>query len=332
MSVELTGTRGGVDFDRPLIRALLRPELPVLAFTGVLILALAPTAQGFLTTANLQQILSSVAVLAIVALGLNQVILAGEIDISVGSGLAICAWAAGSVGLAYGSPALTLLTAVGLGTAIGLVNGVLIVKGRIPSIIVTLAMLNVLRGLELVFNSVGVAGVPENSRIFGNGTVLGLDAQVVVLVAAFAIVELLMRHTSWGRDVAAVGGNRRAARQAGLSVDGIRFLTFGLTGLCVGIAAMVHIGEVAAVQSNTGTGFELQVIAAVVIGGTSIMGGRGSTLGPVVGAILIGTMLNGMSLLGIAERWQSVFTGGVILLAIASDVVRGRLLRRLVDS
>ncbi len=324
--------RGGVDFGRPLTRALLRPELPAIVFVGVLIAVFAAIAHGFFTAANLEQILEQVAILGIIALGVNQVILAGEIDVSVGSGLAFCGWAAGSVAVHHGGLALPLLTALGLGAAIGLVNGLLVVKARIPSIIVTLAMLYALRGAGNVFNSIGIAGVPNSSRTLGSGSVLGINVQVVVLLAALAIVALLMSHTRLGREVAAVGGNRHAARHAGLPIDAVRLATFVLTGLCVGLAAMVYIGQVAAVQSNAATGLELQVIAAVVIGGTSIVGGRGSTFSALVGAVVIGTMLDGMNLLGIVERWQNVFIGAVILLAVASEVVRRRLVRRLVIS
>jgi rhamnose transport system permease protein len=332
MSVMVQDAAPQVDFGRPLTRALLRPELPALAFIAVMVTVFAATAHGFFTTANLQQILAQVAIIGIIALGVNQVVLAGEIDVSVGSALAICAWAAGSVAVDHGGLLLPLVTAVGLGAAIGLVNGFLVVKARIPSIIVTLAMLTALRGGELVFNSIGIAGVPSSSRALGNGSVLGVDAAVVVLLVAVVVVGLLMRHTAWGREVPAVGGNRRAARQAGLPIDAIRWATFLLTGLCVGLAAIVYVGQVAAVQSNAATGLELEVLAAVVIGGTSITGGRGSVAAALVGAVLIGTMLNGMNLLGIVERWQNVFTGGVILLAVASDVVRRRMLRRFVVS
>jgi ribose/xylose/arabinose/galactoside ABC-type transport system permease subunit len=150
--------------------------------------------------------------------------------------------------------------------------------------------------------------------------VLGLNVDVIVLLAAFVAVATVMHHTPWGRETAAVGGNRRAALLAGLPTNSIRVATFVLTGLCVGLAALVYIGQVDAVQASTGSDLVLSVVAAVVIGGTSITGGRGSTFAALVGAVLIGTMLNGMSLLGIVERWQDVFTGGVVLLAVGSDV------------
>jgi len=323
---------GGVDFGKSATRLLLRPELPSLVFLLAMVLVFATTAKGFGTADNLQQILAQVSIIGIIALALNQVILAGEIDISVGSSLAICAAAAGAVAERTGGLLLPLLTAVGIGLVIGVVNGALVTRARIPSIIVTLGMLYILRGVEQVYNSVGLSGIPASSRRLGQGNVLGLNVSMVVFLVMFAIAYALARHTRWGRDLPAVGGNRAAARTAGLPVRTVRLLAFVMVGVCTGVAAMVYLGQVAAVQSTAGTGLELQAIAAVVIGGTSISGGRGSTFAPLVGAVLIGTMLNGMNLLGIVERWQDVFTGAVILLAIASDVVRRRILKRMVTA
>ena len=321
---------GGAKFERHLVRVVFRPELPALVFLCILLAVFAVAAHGFFTAANLQQILVGSSILGIIALGLNQVILAGEIDVSVGSGLAVCAWAAGAVAVRHGGPLLSATTALGAGAMIGLINGLLVVKARIPSIIVTLATMYALQGAEEVFNAIGVAGIPGSSRGFGAGSLLGLNMGAVVLLGTFVTVALIMRHTPWGRETPAVGGNRRAARQAGLPIGAICVATFVLTGLCVGLAALVYIGQVAAVQSNTGSDLVLPVIAAVVVGGTSITGGRGSSLAALVGAVLIGAMLDGMSLLGIVERWQDVFTGGVVLLAVGSDVVRQRILGRLV--
>lgn len=323
---------GSTRFERRLTRIVFQPELPALVFLGVLVIVFGVTAQGFLTIANLQQILVQSSILGIIALGLNQVILAGEIDVSMGSGLAICAWAAGEVALMHGGILLPAATALGLGATIGLVNGLLVVRARIPSIIVTLAMLYGLEGAEEVFNTIGLSGIPDSSRGFGAGTIFGLNAGVFVLLATFVIITLIMRNTPWGRETPAVGGNRRAARQAGLPIGAICLATFVLTGLCVGLAALVYIGQVAAVQPNTGSDLVLPLIAAVVVGGTSITGGRGSALSALVGAVLIGAMLNGMSLLGIVERWQDVFTGSIVLLAVGSDVVRQRIFGRLVVS
>jgi ribose/xylose/arabinose/galactoside ABC-type transport system permease subunit len=149
---------------------------------------------------------------------------------------------------------------------------------------------------------------------------------VLVLLVLFVVMEAVSRHSTWGRNVFAVGGNRRAARFAGLPIERTRFLAFVLVGVFVGIASMIYLGRAGSVQTNTGTGLELQVVAAVVIGGTSIAGGRGSTLAALTGAVIIGVILNGLILLGVPGIWQQGVLGALILLAVATDVLRRRLL------
>jgi ribose/xylose/arabinose/galactoside ABC-type transport system permease subunit len=187
-------------------------------------------------------------------------------------------------------------------------------------------MLYALRGvILLVTGGAWITGVPNESRILGMGNVFGLSAPVIVLFGLFVVMEVVGRHSTWGRNVYAVGGNRRAARFAGLPTNQVRFLAFMLVGVFVGIASMIYMGRAGSVQTNTGTGLELQVVAAVVIGGTSISGGRGSSLAALTGAILIGVILNGLVLVGVPGIWQQAVLGALILLAVTTDVVRRRL-------
>jgi ribose/xylose/arabinose/galactoside ABC-type transport system permease subunit len=302
-------------------------EAPALIFLAVLVVFFSVTTGRFLTPDNIESVLGQIAVLGIIALAVNQVVLAGEIDISVGSMLGLCALGAGLVATSAGGVVLPLLAAVAIGVAVGTFNGLLVTLGRVPAIIVTLGMLYALRGVILIWSGgKWVTGVPEESRILGSGSVLGVGAPVLVLFALFALLAFVARQTAWGRDVLAVGGNRRAARLVGLPIDRTRFLTFVLVGLFVGIAAMVYLGRAGTVQSNTGQGLELQVIAAIVVGGTSIAGGRGSSLAAMTGAVLIGVILNGMVLLGVPGIWQDVVLGGLILAAITTDAFHRRLL------
>jgi ribose/xylose/arabinose/galactoside ABC-type transport system permease subunit len=313
-------------FGAVLRRWLLRPEAPALVFLAVLVVAFSITSDKFLSTTNLESILVSVAVLGIVALAVNQVILCGEIDISTGSMLGLCAVAAGAVAVSTGGLILPLLAGVAVGAVAGAVNGLLVTAGRIPSIIVTLGMLYALRGvILLVTGGSWITGVPAETRVLGTGSVLGIELPVFVLLILFVVMELVSRHSTWGRNVFAVGGNRRAARFAGLPIDRTRFLAFVLVGVFVGIASVIYLGRAGSVQTNTGTGLELQVVAAVVIGGTSISGGRGSSLAALTGAVLIGVILNGLILLGVPGIWQQAVLGALILLAVATDVVRRRL-------
>src|ERR687898_925078 len=257
-------------------RWMVRPEAPALVFLAVLVVAFSVSSDKFLSGSNLESIVVSVAVLGTIALAVNQVILCGEIDISTGSMMGLCAVAAGAV------------------------NGLLVTAGRIPSIIVTLGMLYALRGvILLVTGGTWITGIPPETRVLGTGRLLGLGYPVIVLLLLFMVMEVVSRHSTWGRNVFAVGGNRRAARFAGLPIGRVRFLAFVLVGVFVGIASVIYLRRAGSVQTNTGTGLELQVVAAVVIGGTSISGGRGSTLAALTGAVLIGVILNGLILLGV---------------------------------
>jgi ribose/xylose/arabinose/galactoside ABC-type transport system permease subunit len=307
-------------------RFMLRPEAPALVFLAVLALAFSLSSDKFLSGPNLESILVSVAVLGTIALAVNQVILCGEIDISTGSMMGLCAVAAGAVALSTGGLILPLLTGVAVGALCGAINGLLVTLGRIPSIIVTLGMLYALRGvILLVTGGTWITGIPDSTTVVGTGTVLGVGYPVIILFVLFLVMEVVSRHSTWGRNVFAVGGNRRAARFAGLPIDRTRFLAFVLVGVFVGIASIIYMGRAGSVQTNTGTGLELQVVAAVVIGGTSISGGRGSALAALTGAVLIGVILNGLILLGVPGTWQQAVLGALILLAVATDVLRRRL-------
>ncbi|MDQ3793044.1 MAG: ABC transporter permease [Actinomycetota bacterium] len=308
-------------------RWLVRPEAPALVFLAVLLAAFSLSSDKFLSATNLESILISVAVLGTIALAVNQVILCGEIDISTGSMMGLCAVAAGAVATNTGGLILPLLAGVAVGALAGAVNGVLVTLGRIPSIIVTLGMLYALRGvILLVTGGTWITGIPSETRVFGTSSVLGIEFPVLILLALFVVMELVSRHSTWGRNVFAVGGNRRAARFAGLPIGRVRFFAFVLVGVFVGIASLIYLGRAGSVQTNTGTGLELQVVAAVVIGGTSISGGRGSSLAALTGAVLIGVILNGLILLGVPGIWQDAVLGALILLAVATDVLRRRLI------
>ena len=318
--------QGGTSFGDTFRRFMMRPEAPALVFLAVLVVAFTLSSDKFLSGSNLESILVSVAVLGTIALAVNQVILCGEIDISTGSMMGLCAVAAGAVATSTGGLIVPLLVGIAVGGVAGAVNGLLVTAGRIPSIIVTLGMLYALRGvILLVTGGTWITGIPPETRVLGTGSVLGIEYPVFILLALFVVMELVSRHSTWGRNVFAVGGNRRAARFAGLPIDRVRFLTFVLVGVFVGIASVIYLGRAGSVQTNTGTGLELQVVAAVVIGGTSISGGRGSSLAALTGAVLIGVILNGLILIGVPGIWQQAVLGALILLAVATDVLRRRL-------
>src|SRR3712207_2224980 len=217
-------------------RWLVRPEAPALVFLAVLVVAFSISSDKFLSGSNFESIVISVAVLGTIALAVNQVILCGEIDISTGSMMGLCAVAAGAVATSTGGLILPLLAGVAAGALAGAVNGLLVTLGRIPSIIVTLGMLYALRGvILLVTGGTWITGVPEEARVLGTGSVLGIEYPVLVLLALFVVMEAVSRHSTWGRNVFAVGGNRRASRLAGLPIDRVRFFAFVLVGVFVEI-------------------------------------------------------------------------------------------------
>lgn len=327
MSEARAGTLETGRFSSAVRRWLLRPETPAMVFLVGLTLVFSFTADGFMRTGNLESILTQVAVVGVIALAVNQVVLCGEIDISVGSMMGLCAVAAGTVATQTGGLLLPLLAGIATGAAAGTVNGLLVAYGRVPAIIVSLGMLYGLRGLvTLVTGGDFVTGIPAESRQLGIGSVLGIDAPVLVLLGLFGVMALVGGYSSWGRNVYAVGGNRKAARLAGLPINRTRFLAFVIVGVAVGIAATIFMGRVGAVQTSAGAVLELQVIAAVVVGGTSIAGGRGSALAALTGAVLIGVILNGIVLLGVPGVWQNFVLGGLILFAVSVDTLRRRLL------
>jgi ribose/xylose/arabinose/galactoside ABC-type transport system permease subunit len=308
-------------------RFLLTPEAPALVFLLALVIFFSAATGKFFTPSNIEGVFGQIAVLGIVALAVNQVVLAGEIDISVGSMLGLCAVAAGEVAIGSGGIVLPLLAGVAVGAVAGAINGALVAWGRVPAIIVSLGMLYGLRGLILIYTGgTWVTGVPSESRVLGLGSLGGVQAPILVLFGLLLIMSFANRHTTWGRNVFAVGGNRKAARLAGLPINRTRFYTFLLVGVFVGIAATVFLGRAGTVQSNTGSGLELQVVASIVVGGTSIAGGRGSSLAAVAGAVLIGVMLNGMILMKVPSIWQNVVLGSLILLAVTVDSIRRHIL------
>lgn len=308
-------------------RLALRPEAPAAAFLALLVLVLTLALPPFRTLPNASAILDQACVLGVVALALNQVIMTAEIDIAVASELAVCGFVAAIVGEHTGGIAVPLLAAVGTGMAIGAVHGLLVTLGRVPSIIATLGTQFVLRGVLLATMGGTVLIVPEGTAVLGTDSWGGVRPSIVILVAAFVVFAYLARHTTWGRNVYAVGGNRHAAVTAGLPIAATRFSVFVVCGFATGFAAVVLAGQNGQFQATVATGWELQVIAAVVVGGTSISGGSGSPTTALLGVLLIGVMDNAMTLLSVPGIWQDLVLGALILLAISGDAVRSRVLQ-----
>ena len=304
---------------------LARPEMPALVFLLFLMAILVVTTPGFATIANLRSVLEQVVVVSIVALAVNQVILAGEIDVSTGSLLAACSFVYGTIATRLGGTWLPLCGALATGASVGVINGALCTYGRLPSIIATIGTLFILRGIVLLAGGAQVLNLAASSRVFGVGSIFGIPSAIGVLVIVFLGMHALSQHSTFGRNVFAVGGNPRAARTVGLPIRRVRLWTFVLSGSSCGLAAAVLLGQIGQLQATAATGFELKVIAAVVLGGTYISGGRGSNASPVIGAVLLGVIFNALTLNRVPGSYEMLVLGALILAAVSFDGLRQRL-------
>jgi ribose/xylose/arabinose/galactoside ABC-type transport system permease subunit len=221
---------------------------------------------------------------------------------------------------------LPLLAALATGACVGAINGALATLGRVPSIITTLGMQLVLRGVVLLWAANGVLSIPQPARWLGLGSIAGMPVPLVIFAASYLVFAAVTRHTTWGRNVLAVGGNPRAARAIGLPVDAVRFRCFLASGLSCGLASSIFSGQIGEMQATVAKGFELQVIAAVVLGGTRITGGRGSAIAPVIGAALVGVVLNALTLNNVPVTFEQLVLGALILGAIVIDALRSKIM------
>ncbi|MDF2702397.1 MAG: inner-rane translocator [Rubrobacteraceae bacterium] len=281
----------------------------------------------FLTFNNLFNVGTQIAVIAILALGQTFVIVSGGIDLSVGSvlGLAgiVFGWATAVANLPL---PLALALGVGAGASAGLINGLLITLGNLPPFIATLAMLSAARGLALVISGgVPLNPIPGPILSLGSGDLLGfVPLPVILMLVMWAITVGILRSTYAGRAMYAIGGNEEASRLSGINVSRQKLLIYTLSGLFAGIAGILLTARLASAQPQAGFTFELDAIAAVVIGGASLSGGVGSASGTLIGALILGVLRNGLNLLNVSAFWQQVVIGAVIALAVMTDTLRRR--------
>ncbi|WP_248324161.1 MULTISPECIES: ABC transporter permease [unclassified Caballeronia] len=280
---------------------------------------------SFLSAANLENVLRQVSINAIIAVGMTCVILTGGIDLSVGSVMALSGTIAAGLMVSGLNAVAALLTGVAVGLGFGVANGFFVAFARMPPIIVTLATMGIARGLGLIYTGgYPIDGLPDWVSFFGSGKVLGIQAPVLIMLAVYLIAWLLLDRMPFGRYVYAIGGNEQATRLSGVRVARVKLIVYTLSGLTSAFAAIVLTGRLMSGQPNAGVGFELDAIAAVVLGGTSISGGRGSILGTLVGALLLGVLNNGLNMIGVNPYVQNVIKGGIILLAIYISRERSR--------
>nr|WP_230615684.1 ribose ABC transporter permease [Vibrio cholerae] len=296
-------------------------SLIALLFLVVVVSFLNP---NFFTVDNLLNILRQTSVNAIIAVGMTLVILTAGIDLSVGSMLALCGAFAATL-VAMEVPVLVAVpTALLAGAALGAISGIIIAKGKVQAFIATLVTMTLLRGVTMVYTdgrpiSTGFTDTADTFAWFGTGYALGIPVPVWLMVVVFAGAWYLLNHTRFGRYVYAVGGNESATRLSGINVDRVKIGVYAICGLLAALAGIIVTSRLSSAQPTAGMGYELDAIAAVVLGGTSLMGGKGRIMGTLIGALIIGFLNNALNLLDVSSYYQMIAKAVVILLAVLVD-------------
>ena len=274
----------------------------------------------FLTVSNMTNVLTQVSVNAVIAIGMTFVILTGGIDLSVGSILAIAGALAASIIKSNGNVLLAVIVALLVGAGIGIINGLLVSKGKVQAFIVTLASMTIFRGVTLVYtNGTPISGLSGAFSNIGNMKLGILPVPVLITAAAVLIAYYLLSQTRFGRYLYALGGNEDSARLSGINTDRIKTWVYVVSGITAAISGVIVTSRIGSASPNAGSGFELDAIAAVVIGGTSLSGGEGSVIGTIIGALIIGVLNNGLNLMNVSPFYQSIIKGLVILIAVLLD-------------
>ncbi|MEQ9898937.1 ribose ABC transporter permease [Pectobacterium punjabense] len=290
----------------------------------ILIVVVSAMSPNFFTLNNLFNILQQTSVNAIMAVGMTLVILTSGIDLSVGSLLALTgAVAASIVGLEVNA-LVAVFGALALGALIGAGTGIIVSKGKVQAFIATLVMMLLLRGVTMVYTNgspvnTGFSDVADAFGWFGIGRPLGIPTPIWIMAIVFVATWYMLHHTRLGRYIYALGGNESATRLSGISVDKIKIIVYSLCGLLSALAGIIEVARLSSAQPTAGTGYELDAIAAVVLGGTSLAGGKGRIVGTLIGALILGFLNNGLNLLGVSSYYQMIVKAVVILLAVLVD-------------
>jgi len=310
-----TAARGWRSIDRRTLQTLV-------TFSVLLLMCLvfSQLSSRFLTLSNFQNLMRNTAPLAIAGCGMTAIMIARGIDLSVGSVLAASTVLAAALAVAGVPLYLAFALALLFGALVGMANGVIIAGMRVSPIIVTLGMLNIGRGIAyLISPSAILVGLPPNWSDIGTGKIWILPFPIVIALAVIAIFMWLTTSSKFGKRIYAIGGNEEAARLSGINVERTLVVLYMLCGFTAALAGLVLSSRVGSGDPNIGIGFELQVIAAVIIGGTSLSGGEGRILGTVIGALIIGVLSNGLNLAGVEPFWQYVAQGLVLIAAVIVD-------------
>jgi ribose transport system permease protein len=282
------------------------------------------TMHSFLTSHNMFNVLRQISTNMYLACAMTMVIILGGIDLSVGSIIALSGCVAAACVVRHGmSIPLSLITGISVGILFGMINGLIIAKTTIPAFIVTLATMDIARGFAYVYTGGSPVRVVSKAwQFIGAGYISIFPVPVLIMLAVLIVTGLLMNNTRFGRHIYAVGGNIQAATFSGISVKKIKFWVYAYSGLMAGIAGVVLSSRMYSGQPTAGSGAEMDAIAAVVVGGTSMAGGAGKIGGTIIGALIIGFLNNGLNLMNVNSFWQYVVKGVVILLAVFLDFLR----------
>ncbi|MGM1047150.1 ribose ABC transporter membrane protein [Paenibacillus uliginis N3/975] len=288
----------------------------------ILIVIVSVLNPSFLEPLNILNLLRQVSINALIAFGMTFVILTGGIDLSVGSILALSSAFVANMMVAGFDPILAIIIGCALGGVMGMINGLMITKGKMAPFIATLATMTIFRGLTLVYtNGNPITGLGDSLvfQLFGRGYLFGIPVPAVTMIITFAVLWVILHKTSFGRKTYAIGGNEKASLVSGIKVPRVKIMIYSLAGMLSALAGAILTSRLNSAQPTAGTSYELDAIAAVVLGGTSLSGGRGRIVGTLIGVLIIGTLNNGLNLLGVNSFYQMVVKGIVIAIAVLLD-------------
>ena len=296
----------------------------ILAFV-VLCVILTFSSEYFLTPKNILNVVRQTSINGILALGMTLVILTGGIDLSVGSTLALAGIVAASMvrGLHAENAALAAAAGLAVGAGVGLVNGLLVARLAVPPFVATLGMLSIGRGLTYIYsNGMPIPNLSKNFLWIGQGDIAGIPIPIFFFLGVFVVLWVVLNKTTYGRYVYAVGGNEKSAKTAGIATKTIIVSVYILCGICAALGGLILTARTTSGLPQAGVSYELDAIAAVVIGGTSLSGGVGTIHGTLIGALIIGVINNGLDLLGVSSFYQQVVKGVIIIVAVLLDTAR----------
>lgn len=310
--------------NKELIKKIVAMRAWILLFLFVALISVSNT--NFMSTSNILNVLRQTSINAIIASGMTFVILTAGIDLSVGSILAFSGAIAASVLVATGSAVMAIICAVFIGGICGAFNGVLAGYTKLQPFIITLISMMILRGMVMVFSngrpiSIGTGPAADTFYAFGSGYIFGIPTPVYIMLLVFAVIWFIQNHVRFGRYIYAIGNNEKGAILAGINTKNIKLMVYVISGICSAVASLILTARLSSAQPVAGTSYELDAIAAVVVGGTSLLGGKGSIVGTFAGALIIAILSNSLNLLNVSAYYQMIIKGMVILCAVFLDML-----------